>query len=221
VARIAGRVIIEDSCLYIQYEEKDEREYIIPPGTHLLVKSGMRVKAGERLTEGVINHYDILRIIGKEAVQQYLIDEVQKVYRSQGVNIHDKHISIIVRQMLSKVKIVSSGDTELLPGELVDRFTYEDINAAVLAEGGEPATAQAALLGITKASLSKDSWLAAASFQETGRVLADAATRGKIDKLHGLKENVILGKLIPARALTDEETEVARPQLNTSIPSEL
>jgi DNA-directed RNA polymerase subunit beta' len=129
--------------------------------------------------------------MGKDAVQQYLIDEIQKVYRTQGVTIHDKHIAVIVRQMLSNVRIVSSGDTKLLPGELVSRFDYEDINAKVLAEGGEPATAQAAFLGITRASLSKDSWLAAASFQETGRVLVDAAIKGKLDKLRGLKENVI------------------------------
>jgi DNA-directed RNA polymerase subunit beta' len=139
--------------------------------------------------------------MGKDAVQQYLIDEIQKVYRTQGVTIHDKHIAVIVRQMLSNVRIVSSGDTKLLPGELVGRFDYEDINAKVLAEGGEPATAQAAFLGITRASLSKDSWLSAASFQETGRVLVDAAIKGKVDGLRGLKENVILGKLIPSRVL--------------------
>jgi DNA-directed RNA polymerase subunit beta' len=140
--------------------------------------------------------------MGKDAVQQYLIDEIQKVYRTQGVTIHDKHIAVITRQMLSNVRIISSGDTKLLPGELVGRFNYEDINAKVLAEGGEPATAQAALLGITRASLSKDSWLAAASFQETGRVLVDAAVKGKVDGLRGLKENVILGKLIPSRVLS-------------------
>jgi DNA-directed RNA polymerase subunit beta' len=148
--------------------------------------------------------------MGKDAVQQYLIDEVQKVYRTQGVTIHDKHIAVIVRQMLGNVRIVSSGDTKLLPGELVGRFDYEDMNAKVLAEGGEPATAQAAFLGITRASLSKDSWLSAASFQETGRVLVDAAIKGKVDGLRGLKENVILGKLIPSRVLhssdDDEDT---------------
>jgi DNA-directed RNA polymerase subunit beta' len=143
-----------------------------------------------------------LRILGKDAVQQYIIDEIQMVYRAQGVTIHDKHIAVITRRMLNNVRIISSGDTKLLPGELVDRFDYEDINAKVLAEGGEPATAQAALLGITRASLSKDSWLAAASFQETGRVLVDAAIKGKVDKLRGLKENVILGKLIPSRVLS-------------------
>jgi len=214
LARLAGRIIIEDNHLYIKYEERDEREYIIPHGTHLLVKSGDVVKAGNQLTEGVINPHNILRIVGKEAVQQYLLDEIQKVYRSQGVNIHDKHIVVIVRQMMGKVWVISSGDTDLLPGELIDRFDYEDVNARVLTEGGEPATAQAVLLGITRASLSKDSWLASASFQETSRVLTNAATRGKIDKLRGLKENIILGRLIPARVLADEEIEPVSPQLD-------
>jgi len=236
VARVAGEAIIEDGRFYIKYEEREEREYIIPHGTRLLVKSGSKVKAGEQLSEGLINSRDILQIVGKEAVQRYLIDEIQKVYRSQGVNIHDKHIAIIACQMLRKVEIISSGDTEFLPGELIGRFDYEDANARVLAEGGEPATAQAVLLGITRAGLSKDSWLAAASFQETGRVLTDAATKGKVDKLRGLKENVILGKLIPVRVLAEsggsptrplplsgegrEETEVTNLQLDTQITPE-
>jgi DNA-directed RNA polymerase subunit beta' len=201
VARVAGQVVIEGDHVSVRYEEREEREYNVPRGTYLLVQSGDKVKAGDRLTRGTVDSHDILRIMGKDAVQQYLIDEVQKVYRTQGVTIHDKHIAVIVRQMLSNVRIVSSGDTKLLPGELVGRFDYEDINAKVLAEGGEPATAQAAFLGITRASLSKDSWLSAASFQETGRVLVDAAIKGKVDELRGLKENVILGKLIPARVL--------------------
>jgi len=147
--------------------------------------------------------------MGREAVQQYLVEEVQKVYRSQGVNINDKHIEVIVRQMLAKVMVESSGDTELLPGQLVDRFNYENMNAKVLAEGGEPATAQTVLLGITRASLTTDSWMAAASFQETTRVLTEAAISGKIDRLLGLKENVIIGKLIPARSLEPEPLPVA------------
>ncbi len=200
-ARVAGQVVIEGDRVYVKHEEREEREYSVPRGTYLLVQSGDKVRAGDRLTGGPIDPHDILRIMGKNAVQQYLIDEIQKVYRTQGVTIHDKHIAVIVRQMLSNVRIVSSGDTKLLPGELVSRFDYEDINAKVLAEGGEPATAQAAFLGITRASLSKDSWLAAASFQETGRVLVDAAIKGKVDGLRGLKENVILGKLIPSRVL--------------------
>jgi DNA-directed RNA polymerase subunit beta' len=200
-ARVAGEVVVEGDHVYVKYEEREEREYSVPRGTQLLVQLGDKVKAGDRLTRGTVDPHDILRIMGKDAVQQYLIDEIQKVYRTQGVTIHDKHIGVIVRQMLGNVRIVSSGDTKLLPGELVGRFDYEDINAKVLAEGGEPATAQAAFLGMTRASLSKDSWLAAASFQETGRVLVDAAIKGKVDRLRGLKENVILGKLIPSRVL--------------------
>ncbi|HUW44419.1 MAG TPA: DNA-directed RNA polymerase subunit beta' [Dehalococcoidia bacterium] len=211
VARVAGQVSIEDDRVYVRHEEREEREYSVPHGTYLLVRSGDKVKAGDRLTRGPVDPHDILRVMGKDAVQQYLIDEIQKVYRTQGVTIHDKHIAVIVRQMLSNVRIISSGDTKLLPGELVGRFDYEDINAKVLAEGGEPATAQAAFLGITRASLSKDSWLAAASFQETGRVLVDAAIKGKVDGLRGLKENVILGKLIPSRVLSvspDDEKQL-------------
>ena len=162
------------------------------------VENGQPVKAGDQLTEGSKNPQDILRIQGKEAVQLYLVDEVQKVYRSQGVSINDKHIEIIVRQMLRKVRVDSPGDTDLLPGELVDRFAYEEMNRQVLAEGGEPATAQPVLLGVTKASLNTESFLAAASFQETTRVLTEAAISGKTDRLMGLKENVIIGKLIPA-----------------------
>jgi len=199
-----------NNILFVKYEEKESRECVIPAGMRLLVKSGDKVKAGQKLTEGIIDPHDILHILGKEAVQQYLLDEVQKVYRSQGVNIHDKHIVIIIRQMLSYVKITSSGDTKLLPEELVSRFVYEDINAKVLAEGGEPATAQAILLGVTRASLSKDSWLAAASFQETARVLVDAAIKGKTDRLIGLKGNVILGRLIPARVLDEQKIQEAK-----------
>jgi DNA-directed RNA polymerase subunit beta' len=205
LARVAGEVVIEDKQLAIKYEEKEEREYVVPAAIHIRVQSGDLIKAGQQLTDGSINPQDILHILGKEAVQQYLVDEVQKVYRSQGVTINDKHIEVIVHQMLSKVCIDSSGDTELAPGELLDKFRYEDTNAKVLAEGGEPATAHTVLMGITRASLSTDSWLAAASFQETTRVLTDAAIYGKVDKLTGLKENVIIGKLIPASYLHAEE----------------
>ncbi len=199
LARVAGKVTIEDEQLSISYEEKEEREYAITAAAHFRVQSEDQVKAGQQLTDGTINPQDILRILGKEAVQRYLVDEVQKVYRSQGVNINDKHIEVIARQMLTKVRIDSSGDTDLVPGELMDKPRYEDINAKVLAEGGEPSTAHTVLLGITRASLNTNSWLAAASFQETTRVLTEAAIYGKIDKLVGLKENVIIGKLIPAR----------------------
>jgi len=153
--------------------------------------------------------------MGRESVQRYLVDEVQKVYRSQGVAISDKHIEVIVRQMLRKVKVDSPGDTGFLPGELVDSLVYEDINAKVLAEGGEPATAQPVLLGITRASLNTESFLAKASFQETTRVLTEAAVMGSVDRLTGLKENVIIGKLIPARSEVSRaaERERARPKL--------
>jgi len=199
LARVAGKVTIENEQLFINYEEREEREYTIPAPATIRVQTGDQIKAGQPLTDGSINPQDILHILGREAVQRYLVDEVQKVYRSQGVNINDKHIEVIVHQMLAKVRIDTSGDTELVSGELIDRFRYEDINAKVLAEGGEPATAHTVLLGITRASLNTDSWLAAASFQETTRVLAEAAVHGKIDRLIGLKENVIIGKLIPAR----------------------
>ena len=208
LARVVGTVNVDDEQLFITYEEKEEREYAVPATAHICVKSEDRIKAGQQLTEGSINPQDILRILGREAVQQYLVDEVQKVYRSQGVNINDKHIEVIVHQMLTKVRIDSSGDTELVPGELIDRFHYEDINANVLAEGGEPATAHTVLMSITRASLSTDSWLADASFQETTRVLTEAAICGKIDKLTGLKENVIIGKLIPAHYTASEEMPV-------------
>jgi len=205
LARVAGEVIIEDGQLFISYEEKEEREYILPAAARIRVQTGDQVKAGQQLTEGSINPQDILRVLGREAVQRYLVDEVQKVYRSQGVNINDKHIEVIAHQMLTKVRVDSAGDTDLVPGELIDKFQYEDINAKVLAEGGEPATAHTVLMGITRASLNTESWLAAASFQETTRVLTEAAVYGKIDKLVGLKENVIIGKLIPAYYLSSEE----------------
>ena len=205
LAGVAGQVAIEDGQLSIVYEETEEREYIIPAAAHLRVQTGDVIKAGQQLTDGSINPQEMLHILGRDAVQQYMVDEVQRVYRSQGVNISDKHIEIIIHQMLSKVRIDSSGDTEMVPGELIDRFQYEDINAEVLAEGGEPATAHTVLLGITRASLSTNSWLAAASFQETTKVLTDAAIKGATDRLVGLKENVIIGRLIPSRAPVSEE----------------
>ncbi len=210
VARMAGTVELEDDRVAVVYEDRDEREYQVPPTAQLRVENGQRVKAGDLLTEGAANPQDILRVMGREAVQLYLVEEVQKVYRSQGVAINDKHIEIIVRQMLRKVRVETPGDTDLLPGELVDRFVYEDINAKVLAEGGEPATAQTVLLGVTKASLNTESFLAAASFQETTRVLTEAAIQGSVDRLLGLKENVIIGKLIPAGTGLAKRKELAR-----------
>jgi len=211
LAGTAGQVVIDDGHLSVIYEEKEEREYTIPMATHIRVQTGEQVKAGQQLTDGSINPQEMLHILGRDAVQQYLLDEVQRVYRSQGVNISDKHIEIMIHQMLAKVAIDSSGDTELVPGELVDRFHYEDINAEVLAEGGEPATAHTVLLGITRASLSTNSWLAAASFQETTKVLTEAAIKGATDRLVGLKENVIIGRLIPARSPFSKEVPSLPP----------
>jgi len=164
------------------------------------VEEGAEVQAGDQITEGAVNPQDMLRILGVDAVHRYLVSEVQRVYHAQGVNINDKHIEVIVREMLGRVRIEHPGGSDLLAGELVDRFVYNDLNQRLLAEGLEPATAQSVLLGVTKASLSVDSWLAAASFQETTRVLTEAAVHGSVDQLGGLKENVIIGKLIPARA---------------------
>ena len=175
-----------------------EREYAIPHNAKLLVENGQEIRAGDAITDGPINPQEYLETRGREAVQRYLVKEVQRVYRSQGVTINDKHIEIIVRQMMRKVRIDQPGDTEQLPFELVDRFEFEEINNKVLAEGGEPATAETVLLGVTKASLNTSSFLAAASFQETTRVLTEAAINGAKDRLVGLKENVIIGKLIPA-----------------------
>jgi DNA-directed RNA polymerase subunit beta' len=199
-AHMAGKVILdeENSQVIIRSEERDEREYVALAGARLNVQDGDFVTAGAALTEGSQNPQEILAIMGREAVQRYLVDQVQTVYRLQGVNVHDKHIETIVRQMLRKVRIDLPGDTDLLPGELIDRYQFDDTNSRVLAEGGEPATATPVLLGITKASLSTDSFLSAASFQETTRVLTEAAINGQIDRLRGLKENVIIGKLIPA-----------------------
>ena len=173
-------------------------QYLIPFGSRIKVKDGQVVEAGDELTEGSINPHDILKIKGKEAVQAYLLQEVQRVYRLQGVDINDKHIEVIARQMLKKVKVQEQGDTSSLPGSLIDIFEIEEENEKVMALGGEPATTKITLLGITKASLATDSFLSAASFQETTRVLTDAAVKGKKDYLIGLKENVIIGKLIPA-----------------------
>ncbi|MFN8532085.1 MAG: DNA-directed RNA polymerase subunit beta' [Dehalococcoidia bacterium] len=197
-ARIGGIVTVENGQVVVTYEEREEREYSVPANARIDVDNGQRVQAGQRLTDGSVNPQDILRVLGRDAVQLYLVEQVQQVYQQQGVAINDKHIETIVRQMLRKVRVDSPGDTELLPGELVDRARYEEINAAILAEGGEPATAQTVLLGVTKASLNTDSFLAAASFQETTRVLTEAAITGTVDRLFGLKENVIIGKLIPA-----------------------
>jgi DNA-directed RNA polymerase subunit beta' len=179
-------------------EEGKRRTYQIPFGSRLKVQDGDYVEAGQEITEGSINPHDLLQIKGITAVQDYMLREVQRVYRMQGVDINDKHIEVMIRQILRKVKIEDPGDTELLSGGLIDSFELENENNRVIAQGLKPAIAKPVILGITKASLATDSFLSAASFQETTRVLTDAAIKGKVDPLLGLKENVIIGKLIPA-----------------------
>ncbi|HXI80545.1 MAG TPA: DNA-directed RNA polymerase subunit beta' [Verrucomicrobiae bacterium] len=195
---VKGFLVKGTDGLAVRAEDVVEREYTIPHNAKLLVENGQEIRAGDGITDGPINPQEYLETRGKDAVQRYLVKEVQKVYRSQGVTINDKHIEIIVRQMLRKVRIDQPGDVDLLPTELIDRLDFEEENNKVLSEGGEPATAQTVLLGVTKASLNTSSFLAAASFQETTRVLTEAAINGAKDHLIGLKENVIIGKLIPA-----------------------
>lgn len=172
-------------------------EYQVPYSSGILVESGETVEQGQALTTGAYNPHDVLKTMGVSECQKYIIREVQKVYGQQGVDINDKHIEVIVRQMLRKVKVDEPGDTDLLPGGLVDIFQYEEENNKVKEMDGDPSKAQRVLLGITKASLATDSFLSAASFQETTRVLTEAAIKGKVDNLVGLKENVIIGKLVP------------------------
>ena len=202
--RHAGKASVSAKEISVRTLDEEVREYAIPHQVRIRPELDRRdsqkvvIKAGQQITEGSISPQELLHILGKEAVQTFLVDEVQKVYRSQGVDINDKHIEVIVRQMMRKVRIDSAGDTGLLPGEIVSQWEYEEANARALAEGGEPATAQTVLLGLIKAALNTTSWLSAASFQETTRVLTEAAISGKVDRLRGLKENVIIGKLIPA-----------------------
>ena len=186
------------NTIFITGEDGVELDYLIPYGSRIIVKDGDVVSLGARLTEGSINPHDIMRVMGTQATQRYLVYEVQKVYKSQGVEINDKHIEVIVRQMLHKVKIETAGDADMLPGDMIDINTFDEENRRLTLNGRENATGKRTLLGITKAALATDSFLSAASFQETTRVLTDAAIKGKIDPLLGLKENVIIGKLIPA-----------------------
>ena len=181
--------------LMVTGEDGEVKTYPINYGAKLKVVEGQHIEAGDELIDGSINPHDLLRILGSKAVQDYLVKEVQSVYRTQGVDIVDKHIEVIVRQMMRKVRVEDAGDTKLLPGELVDVFRFEHENDAAIMEGGRPAVAKRVLLGITKASLATDSFLSAASFQETTRVLTEAAIKGKVDPLLGLKENVIIGKM--------------------------
>jgi len=202
IVRFGGFVRGSREVIVTNYDDEgnivDERKYLIPYGKHLRVHEGDRVRAGDKLSEGPVNPHDILRILGAHKVQEYLVNEIQEVYRLQGVKINDKHIEVIVRQMLQKVKVVDPGDTNFLEGEQVDKFRFAEENRKVLEVGGEPATFQPILLGITKASLTTESFISAASFQETTRVLTEAAVQGKTDYLRGLKENVAIGRLIPA-----------------------
>ena len=203
ITEIAGRAMISDTkkkreITVTNEDTGDSKTYLIPYGSRIKIMDGDVLEAGDELTEGSVNPHDILKIKGVRAVQDYMIQEVQRVYRLQGVDINDKHIEVIVRQMLKKVSIETNGDTDFLPGTLVDVLEYEDVNEQMIQDGLEPATGSQVMLGITKASLATNSFLSAASFQETTKVLTEAAIKGKVDPLIGLKENVLIGKLIPA-----------------------
>ena len=203
IAEFGGVVAIKDTkkkreVVITNNETGESKAYLIPYGSRIKVTDGQILEAGDELTEGSVNPHDILKIKGVRAVQDYMLQEVQRVYRLQGVDINDKHVEVIVRQMLKKIRVENNGDTDLLPGTMVDILEFEDINNAAIAEGKEPAEGKQVMLGITKASLATSSFLSAASFQETTKVLTEAAIKGKIDPLIGLKENVIIGKLIPA-----------------------
>ena len=203
IAEFGGVATIKDTkkkreIIITDNETGNSKTYLIPYGSRIKIQDGVYLEAGDELTEGSINPHDILKIKGVRAVQDYMIQEVQRVYRLQGVEINDKHVEMIVRQMLKKIKIEESGDSDVLPGTSMDVLDYNDMNEALLAEGKEPADGKQVMLGITKASLATDSFLSAASFQETTKVLTEAAINGKVDHLIGLKENVIIGKPIPA-----------------------
>ena len=212
LATVGGRVEVAEDCISVIWEDVETREHVIPAAAYLMVGHGDWVNAGDALTSGPLNPHDLLRVLGKDSLQSHLVDQVQAVYQSQGVGIHDKHIEIILRQMLRRVQVKEPGDTEFIPGEVVDKFTFQEQVAKVLAEGGEPATADQVLLGVTRASLRTDSFLSAASFQETTRVLTEAAVRGQQDYLLGLKENVIIGRLIPAQVEIPGMAELLKPQ---------
>ena len=203
ITEFAGTANINDTkkkreIIVTNHETGESKAYLIPYGSRIKIMDGAELEAGDELTEGSVNPHDILRIKGLRAVQDYMIQEVQRVYRLQGVEINDKHIEVIVRQMLKKIRVEEAGDSEFLPGTNVDRLEFEDVNEALVKEGKEPATGEQIILGITKASLATNSFLSAASFQETTKVLTEAAIKGKVDPLVGLKENVIIGKHIPA-----------------------
>ena len=229
IAEFTGRIAIEDAersrqLILTPDDGSEEIRYQVSKRSRLMVEDGEHVQVGTQLVQGARDPKKVLRILGPRAAQKFLVDEVQETYRSQGVDIHDKHIEVIVRQMLRRVTVLDSGDTTLLPGELAERRRFEDANRGAVAEGGQPASGRPELMGITKASLATDSWLSAASFQETTRVLTEAAMSGRRDPLLGLKENVIIGKLIPAgtglsryRNVEVEPTEQAKAELYPSF----
>jgi DNA-directed RNA polymerase subunit beta' len=198
IVKHGGIVKGQRKIIIVPEDGGDPREYSLPRGVHVNVQEGDRVRAGEPLMDGPSNPHDILSVLGEKALHAYLVNEIQEVYRLQGVNINDKHIEVIVRQMMRWVKIEDVGDTEFLIEEQVDRFRFMEENERVIMAGGRPASGRPLLLGITKASLSTDSFISAASFQETTRVLTEASISGKVDHLRGLKENVTMGRLIPA-----------------------
>jgi hypothetical protein len=195
--------------------DREQREYALPRGVHINVQEGERVRHGDPLMDGPRNPHDIMAVMGEKDLQKYLVNEIQEVYRLQGVNINDKHLEVIARQMMRWVKVDDIGDTEFLPEEVVDKFKFREENARVVEAGGRPGTGKTVLLGITKASLSTDSFISAASFQETTRVLTEAAINGKVDHLRGLKENVIMGRLIPAGTGLERYRNI---QLLTEMP---
>ncbi len=222
ITEFAGVVTIKDTKKKREITVTDNdtgnaKTYLIPYGSRIKVQDGQYLEAGDELTEGSVNPHDILKIKGVRAVQDYMLREVQRVYRLQGVEINDKHIEMIVRQMLKKVKVEESGDSDLLPGVSVDVLDFNEMNEQLIAEGKKPADGKQVMLGITKASLATDSFLSAASFQETTKVLTEAAINGKVDHLIGLKENVLIGKLIPAGTGMKRYRNV---RLNTDITME-
>ncbi|MFN8529837.1 MAG: hypothetical protein U0670_14630 [Anaerolineae bacterium] len=225
VGRMNGIVHVEDRKIYIRYETREEGEYPIPSSARLLpgIEDGSQLFPGQQLTEGSKNPHRILRVQGADACALYLLTEVQKVYRAQGVNIADKHFEIVIRKMLSRVQITKSGDSGNLPGELIDRLQLINMNDYLIIDNKEPAAGVPILLGVTKAALSTDSFLSASSFQHTIRVLAGAAIEGKIDKLYGLKENVIIGKLIPAGTgfHTYQDRELVAPHTSLELQGAL
>ena len=222
ITEFAGTATISDTkkkreIIVTNDQTGESKAYLIPYGSRIKIQDGVHLEAGDELTEGSVNPHDILKIKGLRAVQDYMIQEVQRVYRLQGVEINDKHIEVIVRQMLKKIRIEERGDTEFLPGTMVDVLEFNEVNEQMEAEGKEPATGEQIMLGITKASLATESFLSAASFQETTKVLTEAAIKGKVDHLIGLKENVIIGKHIPAGTGMKKYRDV---QLNTELEAE-